>query len=66
MTEGGTSAPPRWTDTIQVDDRWRAIIDRAMAPVAADRFADAKSLAAAVHALADTNSGTVAKAPKTA
>jgi len=66
VTEGGHSAPPRWTDDVQVDDRWRAIIDKAMAQAPADRYADAKSLAAALHSLSGSESGTVAKASRTA
>lgn len=59
-----TSSPPRWNDATQVDDRWRDVIDKAMAKAPADRFADAKSLAAAIHSFFDS-SGTQVIASKT-
>jgi len=65
VNEPGAEVPPRWTDETVIDDRWRALIDRAMAPTPAARFADIKSLAAAMHALTE-ESGTVPKATRTA
>lgn len=83
VTEGGTSAPPRWNVAHggpAVDERWRALVDKAMAPSPADRFPDARALAAALQALVDlglggepatqsdasSDSGTVVKVPRSA
>ena len=63
--EGSNTVPPRWTDEVQLDDRWRALIDKAMAQSPTDRFADIKSLAAAMSAITE-ESGTVPKASRTA
>ncbi len=69
VTEGGTQAPPRWnvaTGTPAIEDGWRLLVDKAMAPAPGDRFPDAKSLAAAAQALLEeedhAGSGTIAKA----
>jgi serine/threonine-protein kinase len=64
VDEQGNTAPPRWTDETQIDDRWRELIDRAMAPSPSDRFPDIKSFAAAMNAIDE--SGTVPKASRTA
>jgi len=65
VNEPGQTVPPRWSDETQLDDRWRTLIDRAMAPSPAERFQDIKSLAAAMHAIVG-ESGTVPKASRTA
>ncbi len=65
VNEAGNTVPPRWNDETQIDDRWRALIDRAMAPSPADRFQDIKSMATAMNALSE-DSGTVPKASRTA
>ena len=73
LTEGGSSAPARWEGPrleearLPIDPRWRTIIDRAMSPKPEDRFADARAMMHAIHALAgptDGGSGTVVKATK--
>ncbi len=86
LTEGGSSQPPRWQvqqttgstgPAPQVDERWRAIVDKAMSPKPDDRYQDARSVAAAVHALlsepnptepttAESDSGTIPKASRSA
>jgi hypothetical protein len=74
ITEGGSSVPGRWeVPEAKIDDRWRAIVDRAMASRPEDRFPDTRAFAAAMHALGEPpsdppseGSGTMMKAPKTA
>lgn len=65
VTEDGPTSPPRWSEQVQVDDRWRDLIDRAMAREPGDRYPDAKSVAAAMHAIV-SQSGTQIIASKTA
>lgn len=73
ITEGGSIVPARWDATTggatkPIDERWKAIVDKAMAPKPEDRYPDARALLAAVHAITspsdEPGSGTVAKAKK--
>lgn len=49
---GATDTPSaRWTEQTAIDDRWRDLIDKAMAPNPADRFPDAKSMGVAMNAV---------------
>jgi hypothetical protein len=48
---GAEAAAARWADDDEIDDRWKAIVDKAMAPRPEDRFADAKALGAALVGL---------------
>ncbi len=65
VTDDGPTSPPRWSDQTVVDDRWRELIDRAMAQDPKDRYPDAKSLAVAMNAIV-SQSGTQIIASKTA
>ncbi len=50
--------PQRWSDAgAEVPEAWRALVDKAMSPRPADRYADARAFAAAMHAI-DAPSGT--------
>jgi serine/threonine-protein kinase len=74
ITEGGSVVPPRWSTTQpttrEIPEDWRAVVDKAMAPAAAERFPDARAVANAVHALLHSppspDRGVLAKAPKLA
>jgi serine/threonine-protein kinase len=73
ITEGGSLVPARWDATTggsskPIDERWKAIVDKAMSPRPEDRYPDARALLAAVQAVTspsdEPGSGTVAKAKK--
>jgi serine/threonine-protein kinase len=56
ITEGGSLVPARWEASTggaskPIDDRWKAIVDKAMAPNPEDRYPDARALLAAVQSL---------------
>ncbi|MGZ3478127.1 MAG: serine/threonine-protein kinase, partial [Polyangiales bacterium] len=67
MSEAGLIVPPRWAQGgAPISDKWRALIDKAMAPSPNERYPDAKSMLAAVHEIVESDSRTMPKAPRTA